>query len=401
LLFVGGTREPGGVQVHTSDVAQAAAALGCQVTIASMSIDFFSSLVAGSTVTVEMAERLCIEEKLHRPRRTIPRRFRAWFELMERHRGSDVVLVEGSLAQTTAGELPMLRRAGGRFYAIAHSAGLPRKESPLRRRIHGGLLRHGLHRLIAVSPQIRDTARDCFALPDDRIAVCTNWISPAFNPPAPALRAEARRRLGLDESVVVFGYVGRLSADKLGETMLHAFAQALRNSTREIRLIIAGDGWKADAWREIARNLGIARRVHFAGWQSEPARIYHALDVFLLPSLAEGFPLGVMEAMACGVPGLVHPMGSTLALVEHGRTGFVADMSSPASLAQAIVAIAAGLPGELAAMGQRAATHIQQNHSRERRLPAVLAALDIPLDGRTLPAALPHRLQFRPWDSAS
>jgi glycosyltransferase involved in cell wall biosynthesis len=400
LLFVGGTREPGGVQVHTSDVAQAAAALGCQVTIASMSFDFFSSLVAGSAVTVEMAERLCIEEKLHRPRRTILRRYRAWSELMARHRGSDVVLVEGSLAQTPAGELPMVRRAGGRFYAIAHSAGMPRKESPLRRRIHGGLLRHGLHRLIAVSPQIRDTARDSFGLPEDRIAVCTNWISPAFNPPNPVLRAEARRRLGLEESVLVLGYVGRLSGDKLGETMLNAFAQALRTSAREIRLIIAGDGWKADEWREIARNLGIARRVHFAGWQNEPARIYHALDVFLLPSLAEGFPLGVMEAMACGVPGLVHPMGSTLALVEHGRTGFVADMNSPASLAEAIGAIAARGPGELAAMGQRAAAHIREHHSRERRLPAVLGALDIPLEGRALPPALLHRLQFRPWDSA-
>ena len=135
--------------------------------------------------------------------------------------------------------------------------------------------------------------------------------------------------------------------------MLLAFAEALRHAPRDLRLVIAGDGWKANDWREMARNLGIAQRVHFAGWQNDPQRIYHALDVFLLPSLAEGFPLGVMEAMACGLPGLVHPMGSTLALVEDGQSGFVADMREPANLAKAIVAIAGKPPGDLAEEPER------------------------------------------------
>jgi glycosyltransferase involved in cell wall biosynthesis len=398
LLFVGGTREPGGVHVHTADVAQAAAALGCQVTIASISLDFFSSLLGEAPVSVEMAERLSMEEKLYRPRRTIPERYRAWAQLIRNHRGSDVVLVEGWLAATPALELPMVMRSGGKLYCIAHSAGLPRRETGLQRRLAGALLKRGLHRLIAVSPQIREVAMDSFALPGDRIAVCTNWISPAFRPPTPAERAEARRCLGLPAKALVFGYVGRLSGDKRGETMLLAFAEALRHAPRDLRLVIAGDGWKANDWREMARSLGIAQRVHFTGWRNDPKRIYHALDVFLLPSLAEGFPLGVMEAMACGLPGLVHPMGSTLALVEDGQSGFVADMHEPANLARAIVAIAGKPPGDLAEMGRKAAAHVAAHHSRAQRLPAVLAALDIPQGD--LPPALPGHLNFRPWDSA-
>ena len=115
LLFVGGTREPGGVHVHTADVAQAAAALGCHVTIASLSIDFFSSLLPESGIAVEIADRLCIEQKHYQPRRSIPGRYRGWFDLMRRHRGSDVVLVEGTFAQTPALELPVImrRRAAG------------------------------------------------------------------------------------------------------------------------------------------------------------------------------------------------------------------------------------------------------------------------------------------------
>ena len=183
MLFVGGTREPGGVHVHTADVAQAAAALGCQVTIASITLDFFSSLLGGAPVTVEMAGRLSMEGKHYRPRRSVPGRYRAWAELMRRHRGSDVVLVEGWLAATPTVELPMVMRGGGRLYAIAHSAGLPRRESGLQRRLRSALLNRGLHRLIAVSPQIRDVAMESFGLPGERIAVCTNWISPAFRPP--------------------------------------------------------------------------------------------------------------------------------------------------------------------------------------------------------------------------
>lgn len=398
MLFVGGTREPGGVHVHTADVAQAAAALGCQVTIASISLDFFSSLLGSAPVAVEMEGRLSMEEKLYRPRRSVPKRYRAWAELMRRNRGSDVVLVEGWLAATPTLELPMVMRGGGKLYAIAHSAGLPRRESGLQRRLRGALLKRGLYRLIAVSPQIRDVAMESFGLRADRIAVCTNWVSPGFRPPMPVEREEGRRRLGLPAEALVFGYVGRLSGDKRGETMLQAFAEALRQTPRDMRLVVAGDGWKADDWREMARSLGIARRVHFAGWQSDPKQIYHALDVFVLPSLAEGFPLGVMEAMACGVPGLVHPMGSTLALVEHERRGFVTDMSKPATLAKTFLAIATKSHGDLAKMGKQAAAHIAVHHSREKRLPAVLAALDITLGD--LPPALPGRLNFRPWDSA-
>ena len=396
---MGGTREPGGVHVHTADVAQAAAALGCQVTIASLSIDFFSSLLPGSGVAVEMADSLCIEQKHYQPRRSIPGRYRGWFDLMRRHRGSDVVLVEGTFAQTPAMELPVIFRGARRLYAIAHSAGLPRLESPLHLRLHGAILGR-LHRLIAVSDQIRDVAAGPFRIEGRKIAVCTNWISPSFQPLPEAERAQARHRLGLPADALILGYVGRLSGDKLGESLLRAFASVLRDAPGDARLVIAGDGWKADAWRETARNLGIARRVHFAGWQKEPSRIYSALDVFVLPSLAEGFPLGIMEAMASGVPGVVHPMGSTLALVEDGVSGFVADMSTPAGFAAGLRAVFARERAELRAMGQRAAAHIGEHHSRARRLPAVLEALDIPMAGRALPPARPGRLQFLPWDAS-
>ncbi len=374
--------------------------LGCQVTIASATIDFFSSLVDRRLVDVEIESRLSIEQFFHRPRRSRPGRLSAWRQLLRRHRGSDIVLVEGSFAQIPLGELPFIDPGPGRLYAIAHSPGLPRREGAMTRRLYGALLGRRLRRLVAVSGEIGELAIAGFGLGEARVATCTNWISPRFQPAAANASAEARRSLGVDQDALVFGFLGRLSGDKRGEELLSAFAAMLRGGPDGARLVIAGDGWKADDWREAARRLGIARRVVFAGWQSDPARIYHALDCFVLPSLAEGFPLGVMEAMACGVPALVHPMPGTLALVEDGVCGFVADMRAPDSFAGGLRRVASRSRDQLAAMGERASAEIARHHSRERRLPAVLEALDISLEGRPLPPPFPGRLQFRPWDSA-
>ena len=396
---MGGTREPGGVHIHTSDVAQAASDLGCQVTIASITIDFFSSLLASGRIPVEVVDRLCIERQIDRPWRTAPRRYQAWIQLMGRHRGSDVVLVDGAFAQTPVSELILARLAARRLYTIEHSPGLPRRESRPMQRLYGAVMGLAVHRAIVVSQGVRDMAVAMFGVPANRIAVCNNWVGPAFRPPSPSERAAARARLELPEAAIAIGYVGRLSGDKRGETLLSAFAEALSGAPRQARLIMAGDGWKADEWRDLARSLGIAKRVLFTGWLSDTAVAYAALDAFVLPSLAEGFPLGVMEAMASGVPCMVHPMAGTLALVEDGVTGFLQDMTSPSQLALGLRMLMAAPPALLRSMGTAAATHIARHQSREVRLPAVLEALDIPLAGRALPPAIPRALRFRPWDA--
>jgi glycosyltransferase involved in cell wall biosynthesis len=386
------------VHVHTADVAQAAADLGCQVTIASITIDFFSSMLTAD-IDVEVVDRLCIERQSARPWLTAPRRYQAWLRLLRRHRGSDIILVDGSFAQTPLSELLMVRRAARRLYTIEHSPGLPRRESWPMRRIYGAGMTRAVHRSVVVSEGIRDVAVKMFDLPGKAVALCENWVAPSFRPATPGARAAARARLGLSEDTIVFGYVGRLSADKRGETLLAAFARALPGAPREARLIMAGDGWKADEWRDLARSLGIAKRVIFTGWTSDPSTIYRLLDVFVLPSLMEGFPLGVMEAMASGIPGMVHPMGSTLSLVQDGVRGFVCDMTTPATFAEGLRSVMATAPERLTSMGAAASAHIAQHQSREVRLPAVLDALDIPLAGRPLPPAQPRILQFRPWDS--
>lgn len=392
LLFVAGTREPGGVHVHTADVAQAAAEMGCEVSLACVSLDFFSPIVSQDLVRLEMAETLCIEPFKEWPLRTRPRRHLAWLRLLARHPGCDLVLVRGAFGETPTNELLVTKRRVRRLYTIEHSPGLPRRDTRLGRAAHGAVMRRRVHRSIMVSQNIADLATGDFGLAADRIVVCENWVDPAYRPPRGTEREAARATLGIERDRFVIGYVGRLSLDKRGDMLIKGFAEARAGGLDRAILVLAGDGWKAGEWRQLARELGVAEHVLFPGWLREPQAIYHALDVFALPSLVEGFPLALMEAMASGVPGLAHPMGSTRALLEAG--GFLQDMTSTAGIAACLRRAAATPANELWAMGLNASAHVASRYSRAQRLPPVLAALDIPLDGRPLPPAHARALAF-------
>jgi glycosyltransferase involved in cell wall biosynthesis len=394
LLFVGGSREPGGLHVHTADVAQAAAELGCAVTVACVSLDFFSPILALDLMRVELVPALCIEERKVRPLRMFWPRRHAWVRLLDRHRGSDVVLVRGSFGETPANELMAVAGRANRLYTIEHSPGPPGVRSRLSRELQGAAMRRRVHRVVAVSQGIRDLAIESYGFPAERIALCLNWVDPSFRPPAPAERAAARASLGLGDRTMAFGFLGRLSLDKRGDFLLRAFAGLTGAAERDSVLVLAGDGWKAQEWRALAAELGIAGRVRFPGWQADPLRVLNALDAFVLPSLVEGFPLSLMEAMAAGLPCVAHPMDSTQALIREAETGFLQDMTDAAGLLARLRALLAMSAEQRRRLGIAGAARVAAAHSRGARLPSVLRALDIPLGEGPLPPPRARSLSF-------
>ncbi len=98
----------------------------------------------------------------------------------------------------------------------------------------------------------------------------------------------------------VIGTAGRLVAVKDQETLLRAFA--LLAQSRPLRLVIFGEGPLEGRLRQVARDLGVADRVLFAGYVNDPAACYRHLDLFVLSSRSEGFGNVLVEAMAAGVP---------------------------------------------------------------------------------------------------
>jgi colanic acid/amylovoran biosynthesis glycosyltransferase len=132
----------------------------------------------------------------------------------------------------------------------------------------------------------------------------------------------------------------RLAPEKGFEFLIEA-VKILVDRKCDVELRIVGDGPDRNALERMARDLGVLNRVHFLGPLDEAAKmreLYEA-DLFVLPSLAEGLPSSITEAMAVGVPVIATNIAGTSELVEQERTGLLVRPSDPQALANAIVAM--------------------------------------------------------------
>jgi teichuronic acid biosynthesis glycosyltransferase TuaC len=149
---------------------------------------------------------------------------------------------------------------------------------------------------------------------------------------------EARRRLGLPEDEQVISYVGKLVPRKGVDTLIEALGLLARRPEGAPVLVAAGIGEMRPGLEARAAELGIADRVRFIGKvaHDEVPWVMSAGDVFVLPSLSEGLPTVVCEAMACGVAVVATAVDGTPEAVRDGETGFLVEPRRPAELADAL-----------------------------------------------------------------
>jgi glycosyltransferase involved in cell wall biosynthesis len=200
----------------------------------------------------------------------------------------------------------------------------------LKNRLYEWLQARALRRadaVIAVSDPIRNRLADA-GIAVDRIHLIPN----AWTPRPLVPRAEARRRLGIDDGPPVIGWVGRLTAEKGADVFLEALA--LLADRRWLASII-GDGRERSALEARARRLGIADRLHWHGIVPEAAGLYPAFDAWVLSSRTEGTPIALFEAMAARVPAVVTAVGGVPAVVS-GVEAILVPSEQPAMLAAAI-----------------------------------------------------------------
>lgn len=145
---------------------------------------------------------------------------------------------------------------------------------------------------------------------------------------------EAKKALGLEGKQVI-GFVGRLSPEK-GISYLLQATYKLVSEGHDLSTIIVGDGDNLDALKAEVKSLGIEDRVVFTGKRDDTPLIYSALDVFVLPSLKEAFPMVILEAMACGVPIVATRVGDIPRIIESNVSGLIVEIRDVTALRQAI-----------------------------------------------------------------
>ena len=128
-----------------------------------------------------------------------------------------------------------------------------------------------------------------------------------------------------DKGIVELLCVGRLSSAKAQMLLVQACA-ALRDEGLHFALTVVGDGPDRPRIEQAITRLGLERHIHLTGsLNQEAVRAHFArADIFVLPSLAEGIPVVLMEAMSSGVPCVSTPVNGIPELIEHDRTGLLA-----------------------------------------------------------------------------
>jgi glycosyltransferase involved in cell wall biosynthesis len=172
-----------------------------------------------------------------------------------------------------------------------------------------------------------------------------------------AVRADARRRLGLSPDAMVVGNAGWLIPRKRYDVFLQA-AAVIRKSIPDIVFLVAGDGPESANLKTLATDLGLAKSIHWLGWQRDLVPFYQALDLLLFNADWDAFPTTPLEAMSHGVPVVASVLhGGLKEVIDCQDYGFLIDEHDTESLAFAAVELLRN-PSDRAAASDRARARV-------------------------------------------
>ncbi len=152
-------------------------------------------------------------------------------------------------------------------------------------------------------------------------------------------RSSQRVKIGLASGDVALVTTSRLVHKNATDDVIRALALMPQN----IHFIVYGIGPDEAFLKELAKNVGVAHRVHFMGQiaHTDLPRVLHACDIFIRPSRSEGMGNSFIEAMAAGVPVIATQEGGIVDFLKPGETGWAVDKDSPEQIAKVVAEIIA------------------------------------------------------------
>ncbi len=193
-----------------------------------------------------------------------------------------------------------------------------------------------------------------------------------FQPPDEATRSAAG-----EGGPLRILYVGRFRSEKNPGLLLEAASRFAADGARRFELHMVGDGPMGPALRAQAQALGLAERVIWWGWMEKHALrdLYLRMDCLVNPSLFEGMPNAVLEAMACALPVAASRVSGNEDVVQHGETGLLFESGDSAGLADALAQLDADRPAARR-MGDAGRRWVEERYSWPAMAGKYLALLE-------------------------
>lgn len=183
--------------------------------------------------------------------------------------------------------------------------------------------------LFAVSEQLKHDLVKHVGIPEQRIRVLHNGVD--LERFGAGDRAAVRHQLGLRQTDLAIGSVGRLVPVKNYSLLLTAVAALDREN---LVAVLVGDGPARAGLEDLAKTLGIGHQVRFLGHRDDITSLLAAMDIFVLPSTHEGMSNTLLEAMASGVPSIASDVGGNPEIISHGHDGYLFSSGDAPELAR-------------------------------------------------------------------
>ncbi len=209
---------------------------------------------------------------------------------------------------------------------------------------------HFVSKIVAVSDHTKQNLVNFEKIDPDSIVTILNGVNRnRFDIP---VDVEAlKQEIDIPREYFVAGTGVRLSEQK-GITYLIKAAPLVIKELPEIRFVVAGDGPLRKQLEDEAHALNVSTHFKFLGQRLDMNKLLHVFDIYVLPSLWEGHPLVLLEAMAARKPVIATNVGGVSTAVTDGENGLLVSPRNPEQLAHAILKIARNLPF-MRTLGQR------------------------------------------------
>ena len=223
-----------------------------------------------------------------------------------------------------------------------------------RARLHGWMVNNGFaHHMVAVSERVRMIAVDEECIQPELVRVILNGIEPVIQEkPRDEIFRSYQDEFGLSQDDFVYLSIGRLVVQKGHTYLLETAVDVLNRFDGHSVFLIAGEGHLRKDLEGQTTALGIQDSVYFLGNRTDIPDLLTLADVFVLPSVWEGLPIALLEAMSAGLPVIATRVEGVEYVIEDGKNGYLLSSKDVQALAAAMVRIRED-SAALKSMGER------------------------------------------------